>query len=76
MSTAIYYDHMQNAMTATGALGSGSRYTVVALAEYALSKRTEVYGTVDFNKANGAARVELPGRSNQTGIAVGLRNFF
>jgi predicted porin len=76
LSTAIYYDHMQNATTATGALGSGSRYTVVALAEYSLSKRTELYGTVDFNKINGAAAVELPGRSNQTGIAVGLRNFF
>jgi predicted porin len=56
--------------------GSGNRYTVVALAEYSLSKRTEVYGTVDFNKVSGAAEVELPGRSNQTGIAVGLRNFF
>jgi predicted porin len=46
------------------------------LAEYSLSKRTEVYGTVDFNKVNGAATVELPGRSNQTGIAIGMRNFF
>jgi predicted porin len=46
------------------------------LAEYLLSKRTEVYGTVDFNKVNGAAAVELPGRSNQTGFAIGLRNSF
>jgi hypothetical protein len=76
LSSAFYYDHMRNATTANGTLGSGSRYTAVALAEYALSKRTEVYGTVDFNKVNGAATVELPGRSNQTGVSIGFRNLF
>jgi predicted porin len=76
ISGAFYYDHMRNAATEANALGSGSRYTVVALAEYSLSKRTEVYGTVDFNKVDGAAGVELPGRGNQTGVALGLRNFF
>jgi hypothetical protein len=35
-----------------------------------------VYGTVDFNKVTGAGVVELPGRSNQTGVSVGLRNLF
>jgi predicted porin len=73
---AFYYDHMRNATTADGSLGSGNRYAIVGLAEYALSKRTEVYGTVDFNKVNGAATVELPGRSNQTGVSIGLRNIF
>jgi len=76
LTGAFYYDHMRNATTTVGALASGNRYTVVALAEYSLSKRTEVYGTVDFNKVSGGAEVELPGRSNQTGIALGLRNFF
>jgi predicted porin len=76
LTGAVYYDHMRNAATGSNTLGSGSRYTAVALAEYSLSKRTEVYGTVDFNKVNGAAAVELPGRSNQTGFAIGLRNFF
>ena len=76
LTGAFYYDHMRNAATADASLGSGTRYTAVALAEYALSKRTEVYGTVDFNRVNGAATVELPGRSNQTGFALGLRNFF
>jgi predicted porin len=76
LTSALYYDHMRNATTGLNTTGSGNRYTVVALAEYSLSKRTEVYGTVDFNKVSGAAEVELPGRSNQTGIAVGLRNFF
>lgn len=76
LSTAFYYDHMRNAATAADTLASGNRYTVVALAEYSLSKRTEIYGTVDFNKVSGAAAVELPGRSNQAGVAIGLRNFF
>jgi predicted porin len=76
LTGAFYYDHMKNAAIGGGATGSGNRYTGVALAEYALSKRTEVYGTVDFNKVTGAADVELPGRSNQTGVSVGLRNIF
>ncbi|MCW0098766.1 porin, partial [Burkholderia pseudomallei] len=72
----FYYDRMRNATIANGQLDSGNRYTVVGLVEYALSKRTEIYGTVDFNKVNGAATVEMPGRSNQTGVAIGLRNIF
>lgn len=76
LTGAFYYDHMKNAAIGGGATGSGNRYTGVALAEYALSKRTEVYGTVDFNKVTGAGVVELPGRSNQTGVSVGLRNLF
>ena len=76
LTGAFYYDHMKNASIGDGLLGSGNRYTGVALAEYSLSKRTEVYGTVDFNKVTGAGTVELPGRSNQTGIAIGLRNIF
>jgi predicted porin len=76
LTGAFYYDRMRNATNASGQLANGNRYAIVALAEYALSKRTEVYGTVDFNKVNGAATVELPGRSNQTGVALGLRTIF
>lgn len=76
LTGAFYYDHSRNAMTADGTLGSGNRYAIVGVAEYSLSKRTEIYGTVDFNKVNGAATVELPGRSNQTGISIGVRNIF
>ncbi|KGD57042.1 gram-negative porin family protein [Burkholderia pseudomallei] len=76
LTGAFYYDRMRNATIANGQLDSGNRYTVVGLVEYALSKRTEIYGTVDFNKVNGAATVEMPGRSNQTGVAIGLRNIF
>ncbi|HEM8494636.1 porin [Burkholderia multivorans] len=76
LSTAVYCDHMRNAATVDGTFGSGNRYTVVELAEYELSKRTEIYGTVDYNRVSGAADVELPGRGNQTGFAIGMRSFF
>ncbi|MFM0646456.1 porin [Paraburkholderia bryophila] len=76
LTGAAYYDHMSNAAIGNSLLGSGNRYTFVALAEYALSKRTEVYGTVDFDKVSGAASVELPGKNNQTGVALGLRTIF
>ncbi len=76
LTGAFYYDRMRNASLGGGALGAGHRYTVVGVAEYTLSKRTEIYGAVDFNKVSGAANVELPGRSNQTGVAIGLRNIF
>ncbi|MEK6423620.1 MAG: porin [Burkholderia gladioli] len=76
LTGAFYYDHGRNETVSTGVLGTGNRYAIVGVAEYALSKRTEIYGTVDFNKATGAATVELPGRNNQTGISIGLRNIF
>lgn len=34
------------------------------------------YGDVDFNKESGARSVELPGLSNQTRVALGLRTIF
>ena len=76
LSTAFYYDHMRNAATGSGTLGSGNRYTVVELAEYELSKLTEVYATLDFNRVTGAAGVELAGRRHQTGVAIGMRSSF
>ncbi|PQV46423.1 porin-like protein [Paraburkholderia sp. BL21I4N1] len=76
LTGAAYYDHMSNAAIGNGLLGSGNRYTFVAPAEYALSKRTEVYGTVDFDRVSGAASVELPGKNSQTGVALGLRTIF
>jgi predicted porin len=68
LTGAAYYDHI-----AIAAMGDGYRYTFVAMAEYARSKRTDAYGTVDFDKVSGAASVDLPGRNNQAGVALGLR---
>lgn len=71
---AFYYDSMKNVNGLAD--NSGKRYTGVIEAEYALSKSTQVYGTVDYNKLSGGAVTELPGNSNQTGVAVGLRHMF
>jgi hypothetical protein len=35
-----------------------------------------VYGTVDFDDVSGTASVVLPGKNNQTGVALGLRTIF
>ena len=58
-----YYDHMSNAAIAIRSWRGRSM---------CCRKRTEVYGTVDFDKVSGTASVELPGKSNQTGVALGL----
>ncbi|MDE1011604.1 MAG: porin [Paraburkholderia fungorum] len=76
LTLAGYYDHARNAATLDGTLGAGINYSGTLLAEYSLSKRTEVYGTVDFTRGTGAFLADYPGRNNQTGVAIGLRNIF
>ena len=82
LTGAFYYDSINNAALTAG--NDGKRYTGVLLAEYALSKRTQVYGTVDYNKVKDAALPELSGggnatgvgKSNQTSVGVGIRHIF
>jgi predicted porin len=74
LTGAFYYDDIDNKNGIAG--NDGKRYTGVLLAEYALSKRTQVYGTVDYNKVKGGAITEMPGKSNQTGVGVGIRHIF
>jgi predicted porin len=80
LTGAFYYDDMSNKNSNVNvggiAGGDGKRYTGVIVAEYSLSKRTQVYGTVDYNKVSGAAQTELPGKSNQLGVAAGMRHIF
>ena len=71
---AFYYDSIRDVNGISD--NSGKRYTGVVVAEYALSKATQLYGTVDYNKVSGGAVTELPGSSNQTGVAVGIRHLF
>jgi len=71
---AFYYSDADNI---NGVLDNdGKRYTAVVVAEYSLSRRTQVYGTVDFNRVTNGAWAELPGKRNQTGLAVGVRHSF
>jgi predicted porin len=73
--TGVFYgDHVKNTNGVSN--NQGNRYTGVLLAEYSLSKRTQVYGTVDYNKLTGGTKTELPGKNNQTGAAVGIRHIF
>ena len=73
--TGVFYaDHIENKNGLNG--NDGNRYTGVLLAEYSLSKRTQVYGTVDYNKLTKAATTELPGNGTQMGVAAGIRHIF
>jgi predicted porin len=74
LTGAFYYDFIENKNGITD--NGGHRYTGVFLAEYAFSKRTQVYGTVDYNHVSGGATTELPGANNQLGIAAGIRHIF
>ncbi|ACB64555.1 porin Gram-negative type [Burkholderia ambifaria MC40-6] len=69
-----YYDDIRNVNGVAG--NGGKRYTGVLEAEYALSKATQVYATLDYNRVTGGAFTEMPGRGNQTGLAAGLRHLF
>ncbi|MFP3890729.1 porin [uncultured Ralstonia sp.] len=82
LTGAFYYDSISNAALIAG--DTGKRYTGVLLAEYALSKRTQVYGTVAYDKAKDAAVPEMAGgtangqnaKTNQVGAGVGIRHIF
>ncbi|WP_343652040.1 porin [Herbaspirillum sp.] len=81
LTGAFYYDKIQNASVfGVGNVGDGKRYAVVAWADYALSKRTQLYTIVDYNKAKDAARYELTGQAagkdNVTTLGVGIRHIF
>ena len=86
---AGYYGHTRNAELLDGTLGNGINYSATVLAEYSLSRRTEVYGTVDFARGNGTFAADYPGstnpttgavdqigRTNNVGAAIGLRTTF
>ncbi|ARP88712.1 porin [Bordetella genomosp. 9] len=73
LTGAAYFDTSKNLMEEGD---KGKRYALVALAEYALSKRTQLYGTVDYNKVYDAASAEISGHSSQLGVATGIRHIF
>jgi outer membrane protein OmpU len=82
-TAAAYYDsadHLANAKD-----GSGHKVTTYAIAEYYLSKRTEVYAEVDYNGFSGAYRTDAlniaglgmrSGASSTTGVTLGLMTRF
>jgi predicted porin len=70
---AAYYDLSKNVVEDGD---KGKRFALVAVAEYSLSKRSQIYGTVDWNKVNDAASGEIAGKTSQLGAAVGFRHIF
>ncbi|NIF51012.1 MULTISPECIES: porin [Burkholderiaceae] len=82
-TAAAYYDsarHLANAQD-----GSGHKVTTFAIAEYYLSKRTELYAEADYNGFSGAYRTDAlniaglgmrSGASSTTGVTLGLMTRF
>lgn len=70
---AFYYDRAKN-VEVDG--DKGRRYAIALAAEYAFSKRTQVYGTVDYNHASDVEKRALNGFSSQIGGGVGIRHIF
>ena len=70
---AAYYDQAKNVVVDGD---KGKRYALIAVAEYALSKRTQVYGTVDYNKVRDASTGDISGRTSQVGGGLGIRHIF
>jgi len=76
LTAATYYSRGKQVAGIAGDAGKGSRRSHVLLAEYGLSRRTTVYGTLDHTRANGAQREGLPNKRYQTGAGTGLRHRF
>lgn len=89
LTLAGYYDHARGAECANGTQCNGVNYSGTLLGEYSFSKRTEIYGTVDFSRGMGAFAADYPGmmapgssvitgtgRTNNVGVAIGVRNIF
>lgn len=82
-TAAAYYDnahHLNNAQQ-----GSGHKVTTYAIAEYYLSKQTELYLEADYNGFSGAYRTDAlnvaalgmrSGASSTTGVSLGLMTRF
>jgi predicted porin len=86
---AYYYGHARNAERLDGTLGVGVNQSATILAEYSFSKQSEVYAITDFSRGTGAFAADYPGgvdsagvpnntigRTNQVGVAVGIRKMF
>ncbi|MFJ1255431.1 porin [Cupriavidus sp. CuC1] len=84
--TAVYYDNIRVLRTGGGTTNPSNPWQVSLIADYALSKRTDLYLTaaytknsaLNFDSYNGVAAVYqlAPNASSQLGGAVGMRHRF
>ncbi|MFS4548877.1 porin [Comamonas resistens] len=77
LNAGLHYYHAKQSGSATGAF-NGKADFIVAVADYAFSKRTDAYFAVDHTKTKGGAGVMLDanGAKTRTGVTVGLRHRF
>jgi predicted porin len=88
---AYTFGYMTDFVKNETATGDGGRVsTLYAVADYSLSKRTDVYFNIDYTSVNGGeidngthtntvlqfANAGLDGARNRTGIAIGVRTKF
>lgn len=77
LNAGLHYYHAKQSGSATGTF-NGKADFMVAVADYAFSKRTDAYFAVDHTKTKGGAGVMLDanGATKRTGITIGLRHRF
>ena len=73
LTGAAYFDVSKNVILEGD---HGKRYSLIAVAEYLFSKRTQMVVTLDYNKVSGAASGKLASQSSQVGIGTGIRQIF
>ncbi|MGO4155448.1 porin [Cupriavidus sp. YAF13] len=86
LTGAVYYDNVKSLYTATGQSNPSNPWQITLIADYALSKRTDVYlstaytknASLNFESLNGAAAAYqiAPNENSQFGAAMGVRHKF
>ena len=77
LNAGLHYYHAKQSGS-NGGMYNGKADFIVAVADYAFSKRTDAYFAVDHTKTKGGAGVMLDanGATKRTGITIGLRHRF
>lgn len=77
LNAGVHYYHAKQSGSASGRFNGKANF-IVAVADYAFSKRTDAYFGVDHTRVSGGTSMNLDanGARNRTGITVGIRHRF
>ena len=77
INAGVHYYHAKQSGSADGSY-NGKADFVVAVADYAFSKRTDAYFGVDHTKVSGGSGMALDSNkaTKRTGVTIGLRHRF
>jgi len=77
LNAGLHYYHARQSGSASGAFNGKANF-LIAVADYAFSKRTDVYAGVDHTRVSGGAGMALDsnGARSRTGITAGIRHRF